>query len=94
MEIQVIKEMLMKPGTKFTVEGVLEIGGSATGKIQVFKTNGDNETQAIGVDEILSMAQMNVTKFGPTCVTLYSYDMLKTKTTGKIKYEDVTILDK
>ena len=31
-------------------------------------------------------------KFGPTCVTLYSYDMLGKRTTGKIKYSDITIL--
>ena len=34
---------------------------------------------------------MNVRKFGPTCVTLYSFDMLSNRTTGKIRYEDVEI---
>ena len=37
-----------------------------------------------------SYCGMNVRKWGPTCVTLYSYDMLGNKTTGKIKYSDVT----
>ena len=32
---------------------------------------------------------MNVKKFGPTCITLYTYDMLGNKTTGKIKYSDI-----
>ena len=32
---------------------------------------------------------MNVNKFGPTCVTLYTFDMLGNKTSGKIKYEDI-----
>ena len=32
---------------------------------------------------------MNVSKWGPTCVTLYNYDMLQKKTTGKIKYSDI-----
>ncbi len=36
---------------------------------------------------------MNVTKFGPTCVTLYTYDMLSNKTVGKIKYSDIEIID-
>ena len=36
---------------------------------------------------------MNVTKFGPTCVTLYTYDMLGSKTVGKIKYSDIEIID-
>ena len=35
---------------------------------------------------------MNVQKFGPTCVTLYTYDMLSKKTIGKIKYSDITFI--
>ena len=37
---------------------------------------------------------MNVTKWGPTCVTLYTFDMLGKKSIGKIKYSDVTIVGK
>jgi len=37
---------------------------------------------------------MNVTKWGPTCITLYTFDLFKTKTVAKIKYSDITILDK
>jgi hypothetical protein len=37
---------------------------------------------------------MNVNNWGPTCVTLYTFDMLSNKTTGKIKYDNVTILEK
>ena len=33
--------------------------------------------------------QMNVRKFGPTCITLFTYDMLGNKTVGKIKYEEI-----
>ena len=36
---------------------------------------------------------MNVQKFGPTCITLYTFDMLSKKTIGKIKYEDITIVE-
>ena len=36
--------------------------------------------------------QMNVKKFGPTCMTLYSFDMLSNMTTGKIKYSDITLI--
>ena len=32
---------------------------------------------------------MNVKKFGPTCITLYTFDMLGNKTTGKIRYSDI-----
>ncbi len=37
---------------------------------------------------------MNVTKWGPTCVTLYTFDMLGKKSIGKIKYSDVIIVGK
>ena len=47
---------------------------------------------------ILSMVtdgfySMNVNKFGPTCVTLYTFDMFSNRTTGKIKYEDIYDLE-
>jgi hypothetical protein len=34
---------------------------------------------------------MNVTKWGPTCVTLYTYDMLGKRAVGKIKYKDIIL---
>ena len=30
---------------------------------------------------------MNVNKFGPTCVTLYTFDMLGNRTVGKFRYD-------
>ena len=36
---------------------------------------------------------MNINKFGPTCITLYTFDMMGNKTTAKIKYTDVTIVE-
>ena len=36
---------------------------------------------------------MNIKKFGPTCITLYTYDMLGSKTTGKIKYSDIKFVN-
>jgi hypothetical protein len=36
---------------------------------------------------------MNVSKFGPTSFTLYTFDMLGNKTTGRIKYSDVKFVD-
>ena len=35
---------------------------------------------------------MNVKKFGPTCVTLYTYDMLGKRSIGKIRYTDVRFI--
>ena len=40
------------------------------------------------------LRQMNVEKYGPTCVWLYTFDMLEKKTKGKIKYTDVALLEK
>jgi len=47
---------------------------------------------AIGRDEVFG-GSMNVNKFGPTCVTVYSYDMLGNKTTGKFPYQCITLRD-
>ena len=38
--------------------------------------------------------QMNVSKFGPTCMTLYTYDMMGKKTVGKIRYADVILISR
>ncbi len=35
---------------------------------------------------------MNVNKWGPTCVTLYTFDMLGKRSVGKINYKDITFL--
>lgn len=39
------------------------------------------------------LRSMNVDKYGPTCVWLYTFDMLNNRTKGKIKYSDVTLLE-
>ena len=72
-----IKEQLQTEGTTFSIKG----------KMGTYKVNDGSisETTLLG-------RQMNVKKYGPTCVTLYNYDMLDKKTVGKIKYENVTIV--
>ena len=72
-----IKEQLQTEGTTFSIKG----------KMGTYKVNDGSisETELFG-------RQMNVQKYGPTCVTLYTYDMLAKKTVGKIKYENVTIV--
>ena len=54
----------------------------------MFTTSGEGKTIAINS----RFEGMNVTKFGPTCVTLYDYNMLGKKTVGKINYATVKIL--
>ena len=97
MTIKEIKEKLQVSGTKFNINGKLNYQKGPDGEYgdypTVFTTNGyneDNKTESISKGFLNGM---NVNKFGPTCVTLYDYNMLGKKTVGKIKYADVTILE-
>ena len=65
-------------------------------RIQEFRVHGYEVTDEMNycITENRDFGKaMNVTKFGPTCVTLYTFDMLGKKTIGKIKYEDITIVE-
>jgi hypothetical protein len=87
MKIKEIREILMTEEVKFTVKGLTDYSKNP----KVFRTMNDhNGTESIWVDD--EFQGMNVNKFGPTCVTLFTYDMLDRKIVGKIKYEDVTII--
>ena len=62
------------------------------GRIQEYKvyTSDPSDAMSFAITENSSFGKMmNVNKFGPTCVTLYTFDMLGNKTSGKIKYEDI-----
>lgn len=90
-----IKEQLQKGNVRFTIDGITSYSrGGENNEYgdfpKVFKVNEDAE--AIHVDEIFSVSGMNVTKWGPTCVTLYTYNMLGKRSIGKIKYSEITIL--
>lgn len=89
-----IKEVLKKGDTRFTVKGITSYRKGDDGEYgdhpKLFKVNKSGDS--INVDELLSISGMNVTKWGPTCVTLYTYDMLGKKSVGKINYKDITIL--
>ena len=90
-----IKEQLQKGNVKFTVEGITSYtrGGEDNeyGDFpKVFRVT--EGAESIYVDELLSVSGMNVTKWGSTYVTLYTFNMLGKRTIGKIKYSEVTIL--
>ena len=90
-----IKEVLKSGDVRFTVDGITSYrrGGEDNeyGDFpKIFKVNEGGDS--INTDEILSFDGMNVTKWGPTCVTLYDYNMLGKKSVGKINYKDITIL--
>ena len=91
-----IKAIIEKGNAKFTVKGITEYrrGGEDNeyGDFpKIFRVN--DEGDAIFEDTSLFGRGMNVTKLGPTCITLYDYNMLGKKTVGKINYKDITILN-
>ena len=90
-----IKEIIEKGNAKFTVKGITEYrrGGEDNeyGDFpKIFRVNDDGD--AIFEDSSLFGRGMNINKLGPTCITLYDYNMLGKKTVGKINYKDITIL--
>ena len=66
------------------------------GRIQEYKvySSDPSDVMSFAITENTSFGKMmNVNKFGPTCVTLYTFDMLGNKTTGRIKYSDVKFVN-
>ena len=92
-EIKEVREILRtEDGVEFTVNGITEYGKKEDGSYgqvkKVFKARQGykrNYNTSIGTQ----FDSMNVTKWGPTCVTLYTYDMLGKRSVGKIRYADV-----
>jgi len=89
------KAIIENGNVKFTVKGITEYkrGGEDNEygdfpKIFIVNEEGD----AIHEDGYFSTRGMNIKKLGPTCITLYTYDMLGKRATGKINYKDITIL--
>jgi len=90
-----IKDQLQKGDVQFTIKGITSYarGGEDNeyGDFpKVFKVSDD--CSSIYTSSNFSLTGMNVTKWGPTCITLYTFDMLDKKSIGKIKYSDITIL--
>ena len=96
-DISKVREILMNEGgCKFTVKGIANYDrkedGSYGNVSKVFHTvKLENDEHCGSISE--GWYGMNVTKWGPTCVTLYTYDMLGNKTTGKIKYSDIKFVN-
>ena len=96
-----VREILMKDvDCKFTVNGITEYGVKKDGEYgrvaKVFRTSGstlkDGLVGAIYEENVLFGQGMNVTKWGPTCVSLFTYDMFGRKIVGKIKYANVRFI--
>ena len=66
------------------------------GRIQEYRvySSDENDLESFGITENSTFGKMmNVNKFGPTCVTLYTFDMLGNRTSGKIKYSDIKFVE-
>ncbi len=60
---------------------------------KIFKTyRFDSDAQTSSITCRFGIQGMTVTKFGPTSITVYSFDLLGNRTRSRIKYEDVTIV--
>ena len=92
-EISKVRELLMNDGNcKFTVKGITEYKKKEDGSYgqvpKVFHTvKLENDEHCGSISE--GWSGMNVNKWGPTCVTLYTYNMLGKRISGKIRYADV-----
>ena len=85
-----IREILKGGNVEFTIKDNTTYSkrdGEYGYNLQVFKV--DKEGLSISGE----FGGMNVTKWGPSCVTLYSYNMLSKRTIGKINYKDITITE-
>ena len=89
----VVREKLMTQKDVVFTCGIKDV----LGRIQEYRVHGHEVTDEMSYSIIennnLFGKSMNVQKFGPTCVTLYTFDMLNNKTTGKIKYEDIKFVE-
>ena len=88
----IVREKLMTQKDIVFTCGVKDV----LNRIQEFRVHGHKVTDEMGfcITENSTFGKaMNVQKFGPTCITLYTFDMLSKKTIGKIKYEDITIVE-
>ena len=95
-DISKVREILMNEGgCEFTVKGITNYGKKKDGSYgdipkQLHTVKLENDEYCGSISE--GWYGMNVNKWGPTCVTLYTYDMLGKKSIGKIRYADVRFI--
>ena len=89
---EIIKK-LQQHETRFTIKGITTFKKQPKiFKVSVSEYDNNLKLTSINEDTLFGKG-MNVSKFGPTCVWLFSYDMFERKTTFKINYKDVTIVE-
>jgi hypothetical protein len=97
-DIKQIRKILETQEIKFTVKGITSYERTDTGDYRdvpkVLRTNIYDGPITESISDDFYRASMNINKFGPSSVTLYTYNLVGVKSKSRIKYEDVTILDK
>lgn len=90
---EIIKK-LQQDKTKFTIKGINDYKDEPRiYQIHVSVYKHDLEP-LISVNEDRLFGQgMNVEKFGPTCMWLFTYDMFSRKSTFKINYKDIIVIE-
>tara|TARA_R110000744_G_scaffold246818_2_gene363257 strand:- start:353 stop:619 length:267 start_codon:yes stop_codon:yes gene_type:complete len=85
-----IKKQLQKGNVKFNIKGSTEYRRGEDGKSgnfpKIFEVGKEGGAIWNGFNG------MNVNKWGPTCVTLYTFDLLGKKSVGKINYSQITLV--
>jgi hypothetical protein len=96
MTINEIKTALETPGIVFKAPNqrgdMIELKTLQEIKFENDELIYTGNVNGIGTTDPIMAHQMNINKFGPTCVTLYTFDMMGKKTVAKIKYADVEIV--
>ncbi len=98
LTVKEIKEALQTPGTVFTHPTKLYpskefvMNEEMKFNYETNKLEGTGMVSSISENSGLGLCGMNIKKFGPKCVSLYTFDMLGNKTVGMIKYEKVKIV--
>jgi hypothetical protein len=89
----VVREKLMTQEDVIFTCGIKDV----LGRIQEYRVHGhevtDEMSYCIVENNNMFGKSMNFKKFVPSCLQLYTFYILNNKTTGKIKYEDITIVE-
>jgi len=91
-KVKSIKEQLQEGNIKFHVAGQIFYCKGEDGEYGMNPRTYRVSDDAGAINSYYD--GMNVSKWGPTCVTLYTFNILGKRSVGKIKYSDVTIVGK
>lgn len=92
-----MKEIIKKLNTdktKFTIDGVTNFKNEPrVFEVNVYAYNDGVQLLSIRESGHVLGDSMGVSKFGPTCVWLFTYDLFYQKTTYKINYKDIKFIE-